>query len=133
MKESEFIYLSCNNAVSICAACFSVARPSAPPKMAPVNSVTILRLFTFLSPETKINFLRIFLALVSDLKMCLAGFTNFGNFKCTASCNSVACEIDLSIMSVSAERRMLNSAFSTLKFKLSEILKLDVTAIRVIE
>ena len=98
-----------------------------------MNSVTILRLFTFLSPETKINFLLMFLALVNDLKMCLAGFTSFGNFRCTASCNSVACKIDLSIMSVSAERRMLNSAFSTLKFKLSEIFKLDITAIRVIK
>ena len=98
-----------------------------------MNSVTMLRLLKFLSPDTKINFLLMFLALANDLKICLAGFTNFGNLRCTASCNLVACKIVLSIMSVSAERRMLNSAFSTLKFRLSEIFKLDVTAIRVIK
>ena len=118
--------------MSICPACFSVANPSAPPKIAPVNSVTILRLLTFLSPEISMNFLRMFLALVKDLKMCFAGFINFGNFVCTAPCNSIACGMDLSMMLVSADRTMLNSDFSVRKFKLSEIFELTVAAIRVI-
>ena len=98
-----------------------------------MKSVTMLRLLKFLSPDTNINFFLMSVALVSDLNMCLAGFTNLGNLRCTASCNLVACEIVLSIMDVSAERRILNSAFSTLKFRFSEILELVVAAVRVVK
>ena len=92
----------------------------------------MLRLLTVLSPEINMNFLRMFLALVKDLKMCFAGFINFGNFVCIAPCNSIACEMDLSMMLVSADRTMLNSDFSVRKFRLSEIFKLTVAAVRII-
>ena len=62
--------------------------------------------------------------------MRFAGFTNFGNLASSAFCSSIACEMDLSMILVSPDNTILNSDFSIRKFKLSDIFKLTVAAVR---
>ena len=117
--------------MSICWACFSVAKPRAPPKIVPAASVMMFRLPTDLSPDTSKNFLRILRAFVKDLKMCLLGLINFGNLAERAFCSSNACEIDLSIILVSADNTILNSDFSMRKFMLSDIFEFTIAVTRI--